>query len=108
MNHPPGSQITSFVSTGSLPSLPNIICSDSAGLAVTAEKISHTRYMSHFRTIHRGSFFATMRTTAVRQMLPEAWGERVGLLRGFCGVIKMGFACGMKSDGNFWELILGL
>lgn len=32
------------------------------------------RYLSHFRCIHRGAFFAQMRTTAVRKLLPEAWG----------------------------------
>ncbi|XP_043221726.1 DNA-directed RNA polymerase I subunit RPA2-like [Amphibalanus amphitrite] len=72
--NPIGAMVRSFVSTGNIPALPNIICSDNVGLSVPAEKISYTRYMSHFRTIHRGSFFSTMRTTAVRQMLPEAWG----------------------------------
>ena len=32
------------------------------------------RYMSHFRAIHRGSFFMEMRTTEVRVLLPDAWG----------------------------------
>ena len=32
------------------------------------------RYMSHFRAIHRGSFFQEMRTTEVRALLPDAWG----------------------------------
>lgn len=32
------------------------------------------RYMSHFRAVHRGSFFQSMRTTEARQLLPDAWG----------------------------------
>jgi len=32
------------------------------------------RYMSHFRAVHRGQFFTTMRTTAVRKLRPESWG----------------------------------
>ena len=35
---------------------------------------SRMRYMSHFRAIHRGSFFMEMRTTEVRVLLPDAWG----------------------------------
>ena len=31
-------------------------------------------YLSHFRCVHRGAFFAQMKTTAVRKLLPEAWG----------------------------------
>lgn len=32
------------------------------------------RYLSHFRSIHRGAYFAELRTTAVRKLLPESWG----------------------------------
>ena len=39
-----------------------------------AENINRMRYMSHFRAIHRGSFFQEMRTTEVRALLPDAWG----------------------------------
>ncbi|XP_069110170.1 LOW QUALITY PROTEIN: DNA-directed RNA polymerase I subunit RPA2-like [Argopecten irradians] len=44
------------------------------GLTIVADKLNFLRYISHFRCIHRGSFFAEMRTTAVRKMLPESWG----------------------------------
>lgn len=36
--------------------------------------MSNCRYLSHFRSIHRGAYFAQMRTTAVRKLLPESWG----------------------------------
>ena len=29
------------------------------------------RFLSHFRAIHRGAYFAEMKTTAVRKLLPE-------------------------------------
>ncbi len=34
----------------------------------------HHRYLSHFRSVHRGAYFAQMRTTTVRKLLPESWG----------------------------------
>jgi DNA-directed RNA polymerase I subunit RPA2 len=44
------------------------------GLTIVAENINRMRYMSHFRSVHRGSFFQEMRTTEARQLLPDAWG----------------------------------
>lgn len=32
------------------------------------------RYVAHYRSIHRGSFFAELKTTTVRKLLPESWG----------------------------------
>jgi len=32
------------------------------------------RYISHFRSVHRGAYFAELKTTTVRKLLPEAWG----------------------------------
>ena len=46
-----------------------------AGFTVVAEKLNFYRYLSHFRAVHRGAFFSEMRTTSVRKLLPEAWGE---------------------------------
>ena len=39
-----------------------------------AEKLNFYRYIAHFRSIHRGSFFAELKTTTVRKLLPESWG----------------------------------
>jgi len=44
------------------------------GLSVIADKLNFMRYASHFRAVHRGQFFTTMRTTTVRKLLPETWG----------------------------------
>jgi DNA-directed RNA polymerase I subunit RPA2 len=45
-----------------------------AGFSVTAEKLNYFRYLSHFQAVHRGAFFATVKTTAVRKLFPESWG----------------------------------
>ena len=49
------------------------------GFTVVADKLNFYRYLSHFRAVHRGAFFAQMRTTAVRKLLPEAWGQYTNL-----------------------------
>lgn len=46
-----------------------------SGLAIVADKLNFWRYISHFRAVHRGAFFAEMRTSTVRKLLPEAWGN---------------------------------
>mmetsp|Transcript_31722 Transcript_31722/g.48613 ORF Transcript_31722/g.48613 Transcript_31722/m.48613 type:complete len:179 (+) Transcript_31722:1447-1983(+) len=45
-----------------------------AGFTVVADKLNQVRYLSHFRSIHRGQYFTEMKTTTVRKLLPEAWG----------------------------------
>lgn len=61
-----------FLATGNLPSQINV--QQDKGLTIVAENINRMRYMSHFRSVHRGSFFQEMRTTEARQLLPDAWG----------------------------------
>ncbi|KAK3916298.1 DNA-directed RNA polymerase I subunit RPA2 [Frankliniella fusca] len=61
-----------FLATGNLPSAINV--QQDKGLTIVAENINRMRYMSHFRAVHRGSFFQEMRTTEARQLLPDAWG----------------------------------
>merc|ERR550519_771723 len=63
-----------FIATGNLPSKTGLGLMQDKGLTIMAENINRMRYMSHFRAIHRGSFFAEMRTTEVRALLPDAWG----------------------------------
>merc|ERR550519_1851461 len=63
-----------FLGTGNLPSKTGLGLMQNKGLTIMAENINRMRYMSHFRAIHRGSFFAEMRTTEVRALLPDAWG----------------------------------
>ncbi|KAF4945354.1 hypothetical protein F66182_18622, partial [Fusarium sp. NRRL 66182] len=44
------------------------------GFTVVAEKINFYRFIAHFRMVHRGTFFAQLKTTTVRKLLPESWG----------------------------------
>ena len=55
-----------FTGTGNLPSSTGLGLMQNKGLTIMAENINRMRYMSHFRAIHRGSFFQEMRTTEVR------------------------------------------
>lgn len=63
-----------LLSTGNLISRDGLGLMQTRGFAVLADKLNFMRYISHFRAVHRGSFFTEMRTTAVRKLLPEAWG----------------------------------
>jgi DNA-directed RNA polymerase I subunit RPA2 len=40
------------------------------GFSVIADKLNNMRFLSHFRSIHRGAYFAEMKTTTVRKLLP--------------------------------------
>ena len=63
-----------FMSTGNLNSTSGLDIQQTSGFTVVAEKINFYRFISHFRMIHRGSFFQELRTTTVRKLLPESWG----------------------------------
>ncbi|KAH8361017.1 hypothetical protein KR093_011761 [Drosophila rubida] len=69
-----GRSIESFLATGNVNSRTGLGLMQNSGLVIMAENINRMRYMSHFRAIHRGSYFTTMRTTEARQLLPDAWG----------------------------------
>lgn len=63
-----------FLATGNLTSKTGLGLMQNSGLVIMAENINRMRYMSHFRAVHRGSYFVEMRTTEARQLLPDAWG----------------------------------
>ncbi|MCJ1227314.1 DNA-directed RNA polymerase I subunit RPA2 [Toensbergia leucococca] len=63
-----------FLSTGNLISPTGLDLQQTSGFVVVAEKINFYRFISHFRMVHRGSFFAQLKTTTVRKLLPESWG----------------------------------
>lgn len=63
-----------FLATGNVVSKSGLGLMQFTGTTVIAEKLNYWRYLSHFRCVHRGAFFAEMRTTTVRKLLPEAWG----------------------------------
>lgn len=63
-----------LVGTGNLASISGLGLKQTVGLSVVCEKINYLRFLSNFRAVHRGAFFAQMRTTACRKLYPEAWG----------------------------------
>ncbi|RKP34163.1 hypothetical protein BJ085DRAFT_17078 [Dimargaris cristalligena] len=69
-----GRRISNFLATGNLVSQSGLDLNQTAGFTIIAEKLNFLRYISHFRCVHRGAFFATMKTTSVRKLLPESWG----------------------------------
>lgn len=72
--HDIGKKLEYFLATGNLVSNTGLDLQQVSGFTVVAEKLNFYRYISHFRSIHRGAFFAELKTTAVRKLLPEAWG----------------------------------
>jgi DNA-directed RNA polymerase I subunit RPA2 len=71
-----GAKLSNFLATGNLSSPSGLDLQQTAGFTILAEKLNWLRYISHFRCVHRGAFFAELKTTTVRKLLPEAWGER--------------------------------
>ncbi|PWN51491.1 putative RPA135-DNA-directed RNA polymerase I, 135 kd subunit [Violaceomyces palustris] len=69
-----GSRLSSFLATGNLSSPSGLDLQQTSGFTIVAEKLNFYRYLSHFRCVHRGAFFAELKTTTVRKLLPEAWG----------------------------------
>ncbi|KAK3310002.1 uncharacterized protein B0T15DRAFT_406720 [Chaetomium strumarium] len=69
-----GNSLEYFLSTGNLQSPSGLDLQQTSGFTVVAEKLNFLRFISHFRMVHRGSFFAQLKTTTVRKLLPESWG----------------------------------
>lgn len=63
-----------WISTGSLPPRTDLGLTQTNGLTVVAEKLNFMRYFSHFRSVHRGSYFQELKSTEVRKLRPETWG----------------------------------
>jgi DNA-directed RNA polymerase I subunit RPA2 len=63
-----------FLATGNLISKSNLDLMQTSGYTIVADKLNNHRYLAHFRGIHRGAYFAEMKTTTVRKLLPESWG----------------------------------
>ncbi|XP_018335521.1 DNA-directed RNA polymerase I subunit RPA2 [Agrilus planipennis] len=68
------SSMEQFFATGNVKTATGLGLMQDKGLVIMAENINRMRYMSHFKAVHRGAFFQEMRTTEVRQLLPDAWG----------------------------------
>ncbi|KAJ3191382.1 hypothetical protein HK101_007823 [Irineochytrium annulatum] len=69
-----GKHMDYFLATGNLRSRTGLDLQQTSGYTIIAEKLNFYRYISHFHSVHRGAFFAELKTTTVRKLLPEAWG----------------------------------
>jgi DNA-directed RNA polymerase I subunit RPA2 len=69
-----GKKMEHFLATGNLTSRTGLDLMQQGGFSIVAEKLNNMRYISHFRSVHRGQFFTTMKTTQPRKLLPEGWG----------------------------------
>ncbi|KAJ1636819.1 hypothetical protein T492DRAFT_956430 [Pavlovales sp. CCMP2436] len=69
-----GKKVDYFLATGNLVSQSGLDLQQTSGYTIVAERLNYWRFLSHFRSVHRGSFFAQMRTTTVRKLLPDSWG----------------------------------
>ncbi|KQJ97293.1 DNA-directed RNA polymerase I subunit 2 [Brachypodium distachyon] len=69
-----GRAIESLIKIGRANSQSMLDLPQREGMSIQAERLNFHRYISHFRSVHRGSAFAKMRTTTVRKLLPESWG----------------------------------
>ncbi|SPN97038.1 probable DNA-directed RNA polymerase I 135K chain UN-18 [Cephalotrichum gorgonifer] len=69
-----GQALEYFLSTGNLSSVSGLDQQQASGFTIVAEKLNYLRYLSHFRSVHRGAFFTELRTTTVRKLTPESWG----------------------------------
>ncbi|CAL6037772.1 DNA-directed_RNA polymerase subunit beta [Hexamita inflata] len=87
----------SLISTGNLLSASGLDLLQQDSFSVTADRLNFVRFMAHFRSIHRGKFFAEMKTTAVRKMLPESYGFLCPVHTpdgAPCGLLNhLGYAC---------------
>nr|UXY87606.1 rpa2 [Cryptomonas curvata] len=44
------------------------------GLSISIERLNFGRFISYFRSIHRGKFLSEIRGTAGRKLFPQSWG----------------------------------
>eukprot|EP01087_Luapelamoeba_hula_P020938 TRINITY_DN7228_c0_g1_i2.p1 TRINITY_DN7228_c0_g1~~TRINITY_DN7228_c0_g1_i2.p1 ORF type:complete len:1100 (+),score=114.71 TRINITY_DN7228_c0_g1_i2:76-3375(+) len=86
-----GQKVQYLLSTGNLVSSSGLAMMQTSGLTLVADKLNFLRFMAHFRCVHRGAFFAQMKTTSVRKLTPESWGF-------FCPVhTPDGAVCGLVN-----------
>jgi len=69
-----GRCVEGFLSTGNIASRSGLDLQQTSGYTIVADKLNTARFSSHFVATHRGQYFAEMKTTTVRKLLPETWG----------------------------------
>jgi DNA-directed RNA polymerase I subunit RPA2 len=91
-----------FLSTGNLVSKNGLGILQSSGFCIIADKLNYMRYLSHFRSVHRGAVFTEIRTTSVRKLTPESWGFLCPVHTpdgGLCGLLNhLSFMCEICTE----------
>jgi len=71
---PVGRKLETFLATGQYNSRTGIDLMQVAGFVIMADRLNANRFQSHFQSVHRGAFYATMKTTSIRKLMPESYG----------------------------------
>ena len=66
--------LSQIISTGSFVSKFNQELSQNSGLSVSVERANFGRFLSYFRSVHRGKFFFELKNTSGRKLLSQSWG----------------------------------
>lgn len=69
-----GKAIENLIRSGKLLTSTGLDLQQTQAMTIQAERLNYLRFLSHFRSVHRGSFFVGNRDTTVRKLLPESWG----------------------------------
>ncbi|KAK7070087.1 DNA-directed RNA polymerase I subunit RPA2 [Halocaridina rubra] len=69
-----GNTLVNFIATGSLKSKTGCGLMQVTGLTVVLEHLNRVRDLAHLRSIHRGSYFMSLKTIEPRRLTGEAWG----------------------------------
>lgn len=96
-----GKKIEYLMATGNLKSQTGLDLMQVNGYSFIAEKLNNMRFSSHLRSVHRGAYFAEMKTTTVRKLLPENWGFLCPVHTpdgGLCGLLNhLAYGCRIQS-----------
>ncbi|KAJ4452385.1 putative DNA-directed RNA polymerase I subunit 2 [Paratrimastix pyriformis] len=68
-----GKRVEYLLATGNLRTESGLDLQQVTGFSIIAERLNFLRYISHFRSVHRGHYFTEMKTTTVRKLRPESW-----------------------------------
>lgn len=69
-----GHKVETFLATGNYDTSKCTDVLQSTGFTILAERVNFYRFLSHFRCVNRGTFFATVKISSVRKLRPESWG----------------------------------
>ncbi|ELP89482.1 DNA-directed RNA polymerase I subunit RPA2, putative [Entamoeba invadens IP1] len=99
-------RMQTFIATGNFAPTGTNDLQQENGFSITAERLNHSRFSSHFVSVHRGAFYTTMKTTAIRKLVPESWGFMCPVHTpdgAPCGLLNH-LACSCRINARFHPL----